>query len=134
MISARTLLKGLTRKHRCALAFCLALTLVAVQITGLHFHVHQVSVGPASMTAPVVHAAHSDVHDACHESGCGIDVPMTEFWKSPDQGWNVLALFTAICVLLLSIRSRGMPYSTRTGKLPDSHPVFLRPPLRAPPF
>lgn len=112
----------------------LTLALLAVQITGLHFHVHQISVGAASTMEPVIHAAHSDVHNACHRDNCGVDVSITEFWKNPDQSWSVLALFVAVCVLLLSMRSGRVPPPTYTGKLPHSQPAFLRPPLRAPPL
>lgn len=126
--------KRLTKPDGSILMLFLALALVLVQIMGLHFHVHQASGWNTSAVAPVVHAAHSDVHDACHKDGCGVDVSVTEFWKSPGQGWSVFALFAVACILLLSISSRGVPRPTFTDELPHSRPIFLRPPLRAPPL
>ncbi len=105
-----------------------------VQIAGLHFHVHDASAAHASAPELLVHMAHSDLHNACHENGCGVDLTMTEFWKNPDQGWDVLALFAVLYVLLLSVRSRGVPCLAFTDRLPRSQPIFLRPPLRAPPL
>jgi hypothetical protein len=105
-----------------------------IQIAGLHFHVHDALTVHVSAPKLLVHVAYSDSHDACHENDCGIDLAMTEFWKNPDQGWDVLALFAVVYVLLLSVRSRGVPRLTFTDRLPRSQPIFLRPPLRAPPL
>ncbi|MBA2409942.1 MAG: hypothetical protein H0V62_09290 [Gammaproteobacteria bacterium] len=120
-------------KHRIILSLCLMLALLVVQIAGLHFHVHAAAPWNDALLPAVVHAEHSDTHHSSHEDTAAIDLPVVGFWKSADQGSNFLALLTVAFALLLVTRSR-IVLRTRLETRPRFHrPVFLRPPLRAPP-
>ncbi|MGH8502910.1 MAG: hypothetical protein ACREVE_10680 [Gammaproteobacteria bacterium] len=121
-----------TRKHQTAMTLFLTLALIVVQVAGLHFHVHASAPWDALLPA-VVHAEHSEAHAACREDTCGTDLSITEFWKNPDQAWNVLALLTVIFALLVLAPRRGIVRVPRTHLPRFNQPVFLRPPLRAPP-
>lgn len=119
-------------ERQAALTVLLALALLVVQITGLHFHVHQ----PTAWQEPstVVHAEHADAQTACQDDVCGVDLSLTEFWKNPNQGWQFFALLTLAFVLLLPATSRGSGNFPAVAAAPFDPPVFLRPPLRAPPL
>lgn len=132
-MSVQTLHERLIRKRRPVLALYLALALLAVQITGMHFHVDRSVDLHESTAVTSAHAEHSDSHTAHHENTGGIHLAKAEFWKNPEQGWSVFVLFAAVSVLLLFGCRRVAPDRTFTEKLPHSQPAFLRPSLRAPP-
>lgn len=130
--SVITGLKNFTAANRTAIAILLALALIVVQSAGLHFHVHASAPWDMSLSA-VVHAEHSETHHSSHEDKSGVDLPVVGFWKSADQGLNFLALLTVTFALLLLAPRRVVIRVQRDYPPRFNRPVFLRPPLRAPP-
>jgi hypothetical protein len=128
-------LKRLARQGRLGLSLFLISTLLTVQGTGLHFHAPQSASSHEPQQAARVHAAHSDTHAACHEDSCDTDLSVTKFWKQPEQGWDIPALFAvAFVVVVLSVRL-GQSSIPLGNTLPLFYSlIFLRPPLRAPPL
>lgn len=119
--------------RQAAIALLLMLALLIVQLAGLHFHIHQLAV--SSMPA-VVHSAHAGEHTFCHGNTCGtdgMDVSEAKARTSPDQDWNPLALLITVFALLLPAAGRVIGHIPSDQSTPFNHPVFLRPPLRAPP-
>lgn len=116
-----------------AMALLLMLALLFVQFAGLHFHIHQLAAAPDSSTPAVVHTAHIGDHSVCNGDTCGTDVSIAKFWKSPDQTWNSLALLITVFALLLPAAGCVIGCITPDQSIRFDHPVFLRPPLRAPP-
>ena len=125
-------LRNPVQSKQIAIALLLTLALLIVQLAGLHFHIHQLA---ASSVPAVVHSAHVGEHTVCPGDTCdtdGTDVSIAKFWKSPDQGWNPTLLIT-VFALLLPAAGRVISHIPPDQSTPFDHPVFLRPPLRAPP-
>lgn len=125
---------ALAKKHRSAITLLVVLALLVVRITGLHFHVDQSADWHESSAAATVHAEHSDTHAAHHEKTGGIDFSTIAFWKKLDQGSNILALLTIAFIVLLPAMARGIGRISISDAFSLRQPVFLRPPLRAPPL
>jgi intracellular septation protein A len=129
-----TRLKGLNQQKRTIFTLVLIPALFFFQLAGLHFHhAHQY----ATWNEPplvVVQVEYSHAHIASHKKSGAIDRSVAEFWKSPDQDWNVLALLVGGFVLLLPVVSRYMWHIPWVDIFPFKQPEFLRPSLRAPPF
>lgn len=116
-----------------AIALLLTLALLIVQFAGLHFHIHQLA---ASSVSAVIHSAHVGEHTICHGDTCGTDgtdVSIAKARTSPIQDWNPLALLITVFALLLPAAGRVIGHIPPDQNTPFDHPVFLRPPLRAPP-
>jgi hypothetical protein len=127
-------LKRLAKQGRLGLRLFLTLVLLTVQGAGLHFHVHQPAGSHQPQQAAMIHAAHSDTHAACHENSCDTDLSVTKFWKQPEQGWDIPALFAIAFVLVVLVSRRVQGGILPDDSLPFGYSlIFLRPPLRAPP-
>ncbi len=127
-------LKKSNQQKRTMFTLVLVPALLVFQLSGLHFHhVHQ-SATSDEPPLVVVQVEHTPAHTASHKKSGAIDLSLAEFWKSPDQNWDVLALLVGGLVLLLSTVSRGMWYIPRVGIFPFKQPTFLRPSPRAPPL
>lgn len=130
MVSLQALRNNLTRQRRSLPLLYLTLTLLVVQVMDLHFHVHPSP--DRHQSAAVATAQHAATHATHHEDTGAVDLSSFELWKNPDQGWDIIALFAAACILL-SINIRGASSSRPARKSPCNQPAFLRPSLRAPP-
>jgi hypothetical protein len=126
--------KRLSRQGRLGITLFLTVVLLTVQGAGLHFHVPQSAGSHETQQTTVIHAAHSDTHAACHEGSCDTDLSVTKFWKQPEQGWDIPALFAIAFILVVLVSRRVQGGIPPVDSLPFGYSlIFLRPPLRAPP-
>lgn len=123
-------LRNPVQSKQTTIALLLTLALLIVQFAGLHFHLHQLA---ASSMPAVIHSAHVGEHTVCHGDTCGTDVSIVKARTNPNQDWNPLALLITVFALLLPTAGRVIGHIPPDQSTPFDHPVFLRPPLRAPP-